>query len=217
MVEENSKFTFGEDFYAEREKAKEQVRLEVERRTFSDEELESFKQTQFAEGINAGRQEILNGLGHVVEQLQGELSHISNSIDNYYNQHVQGSFQIFADILQKLLPAMKQQDALSEVEKFVQEKIGDYISQPEISIEVHPDILGFVEERFQKEGEKKLNFLGNEAMQLSDCRVSWSDGRAERDTQHLIQEIITRLGVEPSKEVQDEVEVENTQTESIEA
>jgi hypothetical protein len=102
--------------------------------------------------------------------------------------------QVAAEICRKLLPHTSQSYAAQEVAALVKALMPSLAGQSRLLVRVHPDLVGPVRAPLEKVAERsgfegKLLVVEGENMALSDARVEWPDGGAERNTDRLWEEV----------------------------
>lgn len=108
--------------------------------------------------------------------------------------------QVAAEICRKLLPHTSEKYAIQEICALVRSLMPNLTGQPRLLVRVHPDLINGLREPLDnialRSGfEGKVVILEGENMALSDARVEWPDGGAERNTTRLwgeIDELIER-------------------------
>lgn len=107
---------------------------------------------------------------------------------------------VAAEICRKLLPSTSENYAIQEICALVRSLMPSLIGQPRLLVRVHADLVNNIREpleniAFKAGFEGKVVILEGDAMALSDARIEWPDGGAERNTSRLwddIDALITR-------------------------
>lgn len=104
------------------------------------------------------------------------------------------SIIVAASIARKLLPEAMAEAAIEEIDDLVRKTVAELIDEPRIVVRVAPDIAEGVRERIEPVAESagfggKLAIVEDPKVATGDCRLSWSDGGAERDTGRLLAEL----------------------------
>ena len=104
------------------------------------------------------------------------------------------SIIVAASIARKLLPDAMAEAAIEEIDDLIRKTIADLIDEPRIVVRVAPEIADAVREKIDPVAESagfgsRLAIVEDPKVALGDCRLSWSDGGAERDTERLLAEL----------------------------
>lgn len=166
--------------------------------TFSEEEVEQARQ----QGFEAGKQEGLTATSesltkHINESLMKIDSQLTAAIEiqNSANEEMsRAALSVALGICNKVLPTLANRNAFGEVEHVIEEVFSKILEEPTTRLTVHPDIAEMIEERFtemaQGKGYQGQIFVQADAgLGPSDCKVEWSNGGSERNTQELWREI----------------------------
>lgn len=180
------------------ELAEEQVEPEEIIPTFSEEELEVAR----TEGFQAGREEGLNtSLDSIERQISATLSNMGNAVTRLIEKQNRTNdetahlaLSVAVSIARKMLPEMASRNALDEIELVLKNVLPRLIDEPRITVRVHGDMESGVTSHLEKLiGD--IGFAGQVAispdteLEISDCRLDWSCGGADRNTTALWAEI----------------------------
>jgi hypothetical protein len=85
-----------------------------------------------------------------------------------------------------MLPELVRRHGVEEIEAAVADVLENIIDVPSVTVTVHEDLRESMAERLQVVGQNSglgdgLNVIGDPTLGLSDCRVSWGEGGAERN------------------------------------
>ena len=166
--------------------------------TFSEADVAAVRQEAYAEGQQAGRAEVIQGLEQACELA---LKTIAGSLENLLSQHAalteditQKSLTATAAVCRKVLPIMSQRHALREIEGFIVECLGLVIEEPRVVVRVPDKLLEKMREKIDALASGhgfagKVVLLGDDAMGPDDCAVLWADGGAEKNGARLWDEV----------------------------
>ncbi len=167
-------------------------------RTFSEAEVAAARQEAYAEGQQAGRAEVIQGLEQACEL---SLKTIAGSLENLLSQHAalteevtQKALTATAAVCRKVLPIMSERHVLQEIEGFIVECLGIVIEEPRVVVRVPDKLLEKLRERIDALASAhgfagKVVLLGDDAMGPDDCAVLWADGGAEKNGARLWDEV----------------------------
>lgn len=161
----------------------------------SQKKLEDMRSAIFAEGQEAGRAEILDGLQQSCENLMQNIFTATQNLTARQDEqvammHKEAAKLAFA-IIEKLAPAMVEKTPLVEIELLVEQCLKNSPLEPRLVIRVDESILttlqGKLEDMQTASGYAGQVILISETMaHISDCRVEWANGGAERDFSSLM-------------------------------
>lgn len=160
------------------------------------------REAAFAEGqqqgLEAGRQEILASLEkHLADTLEtvgGHLAHIDEQQKRAQASIAEDSIHVATAIMRKLAPAWTSDDVLVEIEHIVRQSLSNLFDTPKVMVQVHPDLTEPLEEKVQEIARTRgfsgqIVVVGEHSIEIGDCRVSWGDGTAVRDSRRIWGEI----------------------------
>ncbi len=166
--------------------------------TFSVEELELAKQEAFAAGVAAGREEAERQtarlLADALATVSAGLDRIFSEVDAQHAARQRSAIATAAEIARRLLPALCRREALSEIEALVSECLARLTDEPRLVIRVNDQLLDPMRQRLDgligaTGFAGRIILLADNSLQLTDTRVEWADGGAERNVQAIWQEI----------------------------
>ncbi len=166
--------------------------------TFSEAEMAAAREKAHAEGQQAGRAEVIQGLEQACEL---SLKTIAGKLEKLLSQHTaiteevtQGALAAAAAVCRKVVPIMSQRHAVQEIEGFIVECLGIAIEEPRVVVRVPDKLLEKMRERIDALAsahgfDGKVVLLGDDAMGPEDCAVLWADGGAEKNGARLWDEM----------------------------
>jgi len=152
--------------------------------------MAEIQEAAYAEGQDAGRTEILDGLEQSCDMLLQNIAAAAESLTTRQEEQMslmhKETAQLAYAIIEKLAPAVVEQTPLAEIELLVNQCLKNSPLEPRLVIRVDDSILPLLQSKLDK---MKLasSFMGqviliSESMaHISDCRVEWANGGAERD------------------------------------
>ncbi len=181
---------------------------------FTEEDLATARKQGFKEGTAAGRQEseaTTESITAIALQTIGKsILDLSVAQSQTRKSNARDATELAKSITRKVLPEISRHGALTEIEAMVCKCLTDHFDEPRIVIRVHDSLLDGLRTCLDTTAANagfagKFVLLAEDGLQVTDCRVEWADGGAERDEAHLWQEIeeatqrfISQLGEDPS-------------------
>jgi len=166
--------------------------------TFSEEELAAAQQQSFQDGKAAGLQEANAQFEHVIATA---LSQIAQSIPTVFEQHAHiqkeheaQALEVATAVSKKIIPAYAEKNGLEEIIQVVQRCMEPLHTEPRIIVKVHESLREDVQEKLKKIAdnlgfEGRVVVMANDDIVPGDCRIDWSEGGAERNSEVLWQQI----------------------------
>ena len=184
----------------EEEEIQEEVVAEPEEvyPTFSEAELEATRQDAFEKGKEEGIREASEATESLIRdttraigiQLSEQYSH-----QKTVNADIlEDAINIAVAIVRKCFPHMQTEHQIKEIEHMVAEILSQILEEPRVVITVNPDIstpLGERMETIKTEShfEGRVVIREDASINPGDCRVEWSSGGAERNSDELWRQI----------------------------
>ncbi len=162
--------------------------------SLSRSKLEEIHRSAYAEGLEAGRQEILSGLEQSCDALLQNIFTAARNLAERQDEQValmhKEAAQLAYTIMEKLAPALVEQTPLADIELLVSQCLKNSPLEPRLVIRVDDSILPLLQEKLEKmkkdSGYPGQVVLISEPMShISDCRVEWANGGVERDFNSL--------------------------------
>ncbi|WP_135076001.1 FliH/SctL family protein [Terasakiella sp. SH-1] len=172
--------------------------------TFSEEEVLAAQQTAFDEGKTAGLQEANAQFEHLIATA---LTQISQTMPTIFDAHGQGqqdheahALSVATAVARKIIPAYAEKNGLEEIIHVVRLCLEPLRAEPRIIVKVHDSLRDDVHDKLIEIADQvgfdgRVIVLAEEDIVPGDCRVEWSEGGAERNSDDLwqvIDEIIER-------------------------
>lgn len=187
---ETVKFTFEEDFSAESAGGSYTKKVQQ----VSDDAFLQGKEEGFAEAVSS----IEKNCETILNDIQQSVSVIMSRHDEQIAMMEKKATSMVLAIVKKLAPAVVKEKPLPEIENLVLECMRNNPSEPRLVIRVDEQMLPHLRRKIDMlQTSSDYNgqvVLVSEAMgNISDCRVEWLDGGAERDFETLMNSIDTMV------------------------
>lgn len=165
---------------------------------YSEEELFQAKDESYQRGREDGLREAeesrafleSNALRAVSEQLAGLFAAEKRSSE----ANERAAIQVAQAMLKKLTPSLAKKEGLSDIEALMKECMMRLGKEPRVVVRVAEDLADAV--RSKVEGlvsesgfEGRVVVIGGPGLAVTDCKVEWADGGAERDFERLLAEV----------------------------
>ena len=183
--------------------------------TFSEEELAKAKDASYQKGKQDGFQESQESLEKQISILLENAKHsfldLQEKEEKREKIYEQEAVYLALEMFQGIYPAWIEDYGPQEVENAMNDVLKGVANQQSIHIEVAPNLLEAVKERFKSIEESldkiSISFHGNESLTVADMRMKWENGGAVRDSQKLAAQILQSLKKElperPSDKIQE--------------
>ncbi len=168
------------------------------------EDLETEKQTAYAEGFAAGQIDAQNHatetaealLAQSITQLSQQLQVLQASQQSHVQELQSVAMEVALTAVKKLFPSLVENTSLDEVILVFRECLDRLPQEPRLVIRVSDITLDDVQEKLEQVAKQSgfngnLVFLSEPGMPAGDVRVEWAEGGAERTATELLQEIET--------------------------
>lgn len=165
---------------------------------FTEEDLEAARKQGVQEGTAAGRREIEakteNVTAMTLQKIGKGILDLSAAQSQSHQSNARNAAELAKAITRKVLPEISRHGALAEIEAMVCKCLGDHFDEPRIVIRVHDSLLDSLRTCLDTTAANagfagKFVLLAEDSLQITECRVEWADGGAERDEARLWKEI----------------------------
>lgn len=166
--------------------------------TFSEAELEQAKRDALTHGRREAAAEAEASrerqIADLLQTISREFSTLFAAEDLRNARYEAESVRLTLATLQRLFPAMNQKYGLGEIQRVLTEVLESQREQAVIKLEVHPDYVETIQDHV-KRVLKQANIsgncqvTGNQAMGAGDCRLSWNNGGALRESTAIAEDI----------------------------
>ena len=166
--------------------------------SLSQSKIEEMREAAFAEGVEAGRAEALGSLEQNCEALLQNVLTAAQNLTARQDEQVarmqKEAAQLAYSMVEKLAPAMVEKTPLAEIELLLNQCLKNSPLEPRLVIRVDEAILPSLQDKIDKmkrdSGYQGQVILISESMpHITDCRVEWANGGAERDFDNLLNTI----------------------------
>jgi len=174
--------------------------------TFSAEELAAARKKAYQEGFNAGNQvgqqngkaeadaEATGRLSKAIAKIGDSLAGLLQQVTAERQARTGEPVQIALALVKKLMPTLAERHGLDEIEAAFTNLLAEFVDEPRVTVRVHPHGLKAIEERLRPLAEQRgfagrLVISGDGKVADTDCRIEWTTGGGERNSQRLLEEI----------------------------
>jgi flagellar assembly protein FliH len=198
-----SKFLFEEEFAAPAEG--EMAMAPVVRRkpkSFTETEVELFKKNAFEEGrlagYETGKAEALADAATLtaaaLANIDSMLPQALEAVHRAREEAAASAVTAMGAIARKLLPAMAEARAIEEIEALTRDCLARLAEEPRIVFKVAPDLADAVRAKLETLGTQfgfagRLVVMPDPGLPVTDTRIEWADGWAERNVAETWKEI----------------------------
>jgi len=166
--------------------------------TFTEEELAAAQQQSFEDGKAAGLQEANAQFERLIATA---LTQISQTIPGVFelHSHIQTvhetqALSIATAVSKKIIPAYVEKNSLDEILHVVKRCLEPLHTEPRIIVKVHESLREDTQEKLKKIADQlgfegRIVVMAQDEIIPGDCRVEWSEGGAERNSEALWQQI----------------------------
>lgn len=189
---ESVKFTFDDDFSSDQSGG-----------SYSN-KLQKVNDDAFVQGKEQGFSEALQSIEKNCETI---LTDISSSLALMISRHEEqiasmekNAISLVLAIVKKLAPAIVNDRPLSEIENLVKECLRNNPLEPRIVIRVDEQMLPQLRKKIdslqtESDYSGQIVLISDTMSNLSDCRIEWIDGGAERDFESLMSAIEEKIEI----------------------
>ncbi len=172
----------------------------------TEDDLSAAKEVAYGEGYQAGHaagvEEATSQQAEIDKQIAEMLPKVTNSLaeaDVQYqellHEQTEGLSRLALTIAKKIAGNAIKEDPIAEIEALVKECVTSLIEEPTVAIYAHPDITQLLKQRLETMLEKmpslsiELSVEGDAEIAAGDCRIEWTNGSAERNTDKLWEDV----------------------------
>ena len=198
--------------------------------TFSEADLTAARNQGYNEGKMAGKQEAWSEFRVQTDQMAVKnLTKIGEQLEEVFADHRQ-KFELASQTatviayaaVKQTLPVLEKRHGLEEVTRVVQDCVDKLFSEPRIVIRINGALIEPMQARLgpmleQAGFEGKILLQADGGMGMSDCRVSWDSGSAERDLSRIWSEVEQALARVAGETFPDPVGVTGTGRSGLDA
>lgn len=188
---EARKFDFGNSFDAPEGRM-------VAAKDFTLADIERARAEGFAEGKEAGLAKAKASQSQMeaeaLANATAALPAIAESLGMMRTGLENDAIALVKRVLDKVVPFYAKTQGLAEIEALVRECLTHVYDEPRIVVRAHESVIEPLTQKVDGMVASagftgKLVLFGDETLAPSDCRVEWADGGAERDIEHVWQNV----------------------------
>ena len=181
--------------------------------TYSEEELNGAREQAFQAGREEGVREAADA---TEQQAASALQAIGESLPEIFqlqqganDAHARNAVMVAVAIVRKVFPDLNRKGALGEVERVIEVSMEKLMDPARIVIRVNEELRDGLAQRIEAATvgggfQENMTVLADAGVAPGDCRIEWSDGGAERDTDAMWQEIddiiMRNVGADPEEQ-----------------
>ena len=184
------KFTFDEDFSADGSGNSYNNKMQK----LSDEAFEQGKEVGKEQGYTESIQSIERNCELILENISNTLVSIAGRHQEQTILIEKSATELVLAIIQKLAPAIVKEKPLVEIEHLVKECMINNPLEPRMIIRIDEQILPHLRKKIDiiqtsSDYRGQIVLVSEQMNNISDCRVEWVDGGAERDFEGVLNSI----------------------------
>lgn len=166
--------------------------------TFSEEEVELARQQGYEtgkeEGLAATTETLTKQINETLIRVDERLTAAFATQDAANEELSRAALSVAMGICRKMLPGLAERHSFGEVERVIEDVFSKAVEEPNVTITVHSDIAGQIEERVNelasgKGYQGRVVLQADETMEPSDCKIEWANGGSERNSHALWRDI----------------------------
>lgn len=159
-----------------------------------DDAVAKAKEEAYAQGLLAAQNNDTNRQNTLLEEIKNQLSLVFAESQQSSETQELNALRFLAAALHKLLPSLEKIDSISEIKQFLDDNFAQLSSQKSLAFFFHPDAAKQAAPLIEKlaahhDFEGKISIHKDDNLGLSDCRIEWKDGYAERNTAKLLEKL----------------------------
>ncbi len=161
---------------------------------YTEEDMEIAREEAYVAGHTAALDDASVQAENAVAEAMVEAGHalrrLGQGVVEAHEAYGDLAARVAAEICRTLLPVTAEEYALAEISALVRTLLPNLIGQPRLIVRAHPEVRGALHRALTLTAEQagfegRLTVIGDETLTLSDCRLEWPDGGAERNTTRL--------------------------------
>lgn len=197
-----SKFLFEEEFVAPAEGQEAAPLVRRKPKSYGEAEVELFKKNAFEEGKLAGYEHgKAEALADAASLTAASLANIDSmlpqaleAVHRAREEAAASAVTAMGAIARKLLPAMSEARAIEEIEALARDCLARLAEEPRIVFKVTPDLADAIRGKLETLGTQygfagRLVVMPDPGLPVTDTRIEWADGGAERNVAETWKEI----------------------------
>lgn len=145
----------------------------------------------YEKGFNAAAGENEKRQAELLENVNNRLMTLLAENEKQSREAEQDALRFALELVKKLFPALEEKQAISEVQKFLQDNFAAFRHEESLSFSFNPAVVGTVAQSIGRLAEKndfegKISIHKDENLSLSECRVEWKNGGVERSAGQML-------------------------------
>ena len=157
--------------------------------TYSEEAYHQAIDDAFQKGLTAGIQQTEETIAQLtaitLQQVDAKLSQLIQQDQIREEDKNRNITELSLKIAEKMIPSLAQKVAMEEIENMIKNCIDDRLNEPRIAVRLHPSLMPQLKENIdticmERGYTGQVILLAEDNLQITDCRVEWADGGAER-------------------------------------
>lgn len=186
------KFTFDQDFSGDTPSGS----YNSKQQKINDDALAQGKELGYEEAM----QSLEKSCEFTLEDIKNSFSTILHNHDSQVLEMEKHTTSLVLSIIRKIAPAMVNSHPLNEIEKLVKECLRNNPMEPRMAIRVDDRMLPLLRQKIDTiqtdcDFHGQIVLISDEMKNISDCRVEWTNGGAERDYEVLLKTIEEKVQI----------------------
>lgn len=170
--------------------------------SFSQEDIDDAaakaKEEGYSQGLLAAQNSETARQNTLLEEIKNQLLTIVAAGERQNEDMELNALRFIASSLHKLFPTLQRLDGTDEIKKFLQDNFAQLSTQKSLAFFFNPEMANPAAGLLQKiaahnDFEGKISIHKDDKLGLSDCRIEWQDGYAERNTDKLLEKLQSLL------------------------
>lgn len=203
MSDDRKKFLFDKNDFSEEamQAEREQAKQEAARDVFYQDDIDRARKSGFEEGRQAGLAEEKknreNQVLKILQNINGKAVSLLGQEDARNLEFSHDAVRLAVVSFEKLYPTLQKSHGLQEIVDVLSKIIESQLGEAALTVYVHPDQEISVREYLKKMSVQQtesapITVQIDQSLSLADCRVTWKDGGAHRNT-HELAETLTEI------------------------
>ncbi len=204
-----SKFLFEEEFVRTEDGQTAAPLVRRKPKSYSEAEVELLKKNAFEEGKLAGYEhgkaealaDAATLTASALANIDASLPAALEAVHRAREEAIASAVSAMGAIARKMLPALAEARAIEEIEALARDCLARLSEEPRIVVKTAPDMADTIRPRLEALGVQygfagRLVVMPDPALPVTDTRIEWADGGAERnvaDTWKEIEDAIERF------------------------
>ena len=174
------------------------TKRQAEEAAYTEEQLALAREQGFAlgkaEGLKEAKQQQEERLSELLQKVSTSFENLTASEERREMEKCADAARLATKVAHKLLPQFAQKYALPEIERVILQTFEARRDEPRIAVTVPTVHLDALKSRIdavaiEKSYAGKVILVADDHLPVTDCRVEWADGGAERLYERLFSQI----------------------------